>query len=161
MDKTRTCFFTGHRRIAADRIDKIREKLEENIENFIIKYDIENFICGGALGFDTIAAYEVLKARKKYPHIKLHLYLPCYGQSKRWSDVNQYKYRMIMSYADEIVYVTKEKYTKTCMQERNMRMIQDSDFCIAYCVYQRSGSGVTLRNASEKCSVIINIADEI
>lgn len=161
MDKLRTCFFTGHRIIAADRLDEIKKKLAENIEKLIIKYDVKNFICGGAIGFDTIAADAVIKMRKLYPHIKLYLYLPCYGQSKKWSDDRKYKYRMIMSQADEVMYVTEGEYTKECMKDRNLRMIRDSVFCIAFCIYQKSGTGMTLRNASETGSIIINIADEI
>ncbi len=161
MDKLRTCFFTGHRIIAAGRIDEVKKKLAENIEKFIIKYDVKNFICGGAIGFDTIAAEAVIKLRKLYPHIKLYLYLPCYDQSKKWNADQKRKYKTIMSRADEVIYVTEGEYTEDCMRERNLRMIRDSVFCIAFCIYQRSGAGMTLRNASETGCIIVNIADEI
>ena len=73
MEKLRTCFFTGHRKIADSILDEIKIKLTENIEKLIIDYDVNNFISGGALGFDTISAEIVCEMKKKYPHIKLSI----------------------------------------------------------------------------------------
>ena len=122
---------------------------------------MKNFIAGGALGFDTMAAEAVIEMRKKYPHIKLILYIPCYGQSKKWTDNQKYKYRIILSKADEVIYVTEKEYSEECMQLRNMKMIRDSSFCIAFCLLSNSGTGLTLRNAEAVGIDIINIADEI
>lgn len=161
MEKLRTCFFTGHRRIAADRRGIIKEKLEKNIENLIIEYDVKNFISGGALGFDMLAAETVIAMREKYPHIKLIFYLPCYGQSRKWTASQRFRYRMLLSHADEVVYVSEEEYTESCMRERNMKMVRDSFFCIAFCVLSNSGTGMTLRIAEAARDSVINIADEI
>lgn len=161
MEKSKTCFFTGHRKIAGRNIDIIKEKLAENIEKLIIDYDVKNFISGGALGFDTIAAEEVIEMRKKYPDIKLFFYLPCYGQSKKWMDNQKYKYRLLLSKADEVIYVTEKEYTEDCMNLRNIRMVRDSSFCIAFCILSSSGTGFTLRNAEAAGTDIVNIADEI
>lgn len=161
MDKLRTCFFTGHRRLPYTRKDEIMKKLSENIERLIIEYDVRSFISGGALGFDTIAAEAVIEMKKKYPHIRLLLYLPCYGQSKMWSYNQKYKHRLLKSYADEVLYVTEDEYTEQCMMLRNLRMIKDSFFCIAFCLKNASGTGMTLRNAREVGIRIIDIADEI
>ncbi len=161
MDMLKTCFFTGHRRIASDKIELVKEKIAENIEELIIKYDVKCFITGGALGFDTLAAEQVIKMREKYPHIKLLLYLPCYGQSKRWHDKAKYRYRLVISNADDVLYVTEGEYTKECMHLRNKKMIKDSFFCIAFCIMDRSGTGLTLKNAKAADRKIINIADDI
>lgn len=161
MDKLRTCFFTGHRKIANNKIDIIKEKIAENIEKLITWYDVKNFIAGGALGFDMLAAETVIKMRKKYPHIKLFLYLPCYGQSRKWTENYKYRYRLMLSGADEILYVTEKEYTEDCMNKRNLRMIKDSFFCISFCILSNTGTGLTIRNAEAVGSKIINIADEI
>ena len=63
MEKMKTCFFTGHRRITDNKLEDIKRKLTENIENLIINYDVKNFISGGALGFDTIAAEAVYEIK--------------------------------------------------------------------------------------------------
>lgn len=161
MDKSKTCFFTGHRKIAQSKIDIIKAHLAENIEKMITEYGVDTFIDGGALGFDTIAAETVIEMREKYQDIKLVMYLPCYGQSKKWKDNEQFRYRMILSKADEIIYVTESKYTDDCMRIRNLKMIKDSSFCIAFCLLQKSGTGFTIRNAENVGIEIVNIADEI
>ena len=161
LDKEKTCFFTGHRRIPESKEEIIRARLAENIENLIVTYDVCNFIAGGAIGFDTIAAEEVISLRGKYPHIRLILYLPCHEQEKLWTNAQKYRYRLMLSRADDYIYVNDGDYTDTCMMERNHRMIEDSSFCIAFCVLSASGSGSTLRSA--RCAGVTarNIADEI
>ena len=161
MEKLRTCFFTGHRKIADSILDEIKIKLTENIEKLIIDYDVNNFISGGALGFDTISAEIVCEMKKKYPHIKLIRYVPCYGQSKKWTSYQKYRYRMMMSNADEIVYITDKEYTDNCMKMRNMKMVEDSFFCIAFCILSKTGTGQTIRLAEAHGNRIINIADDI
>lgn len=161
MDKLRTCFFTGHRRLPAAKIDEIKEKLSENIEKLIIEYDVRDFISGGALGFDTVAAEAALEMKKRYPHIRLLLYLPCYGQSKKWGYRQRFQYQLLKARADEVLYVTEKEYTADCMQLRNMRMIKDAFFCISFCIINNTGTGLTLKNAEEVGTRIINIADEM
>ena len=161
MNKLRTCFFTGHRRLKSERLDEIKELLAVNIEKLIIEYDVRDFISGGALGFDTVAAEAVIKMKEKYPHIRLLLYLPCYGQSKKWGYKQKYRYNMLKANADEILYVTEKEYTDDCMLKRNLKMIKDSVFCITFCIMSNTGTGLTLRNAEEVGTRIINIADEI
>lgn len=161
MNKLRACFFTGHRRLPAARTDEIKSSLSENIERLIIEYDVRDFISGGALGFDTLAAEAVIEMKKKYPHIRLLLYLPCYGQSKKWGYKDKFAYQLLKSRADEILYVTEKEYTEDCMLLRNLRMIKDAFFCITFCIMQGTGTGLTLKNAEEVGAHIINIADEI
>lgn len=161
MDKLRTCFFTGHRRLPDGRKEDIKTCVAENIERLITEYNVRDFISGGALGFDTIAAEIVVEMKKKYPHIRLLMYLPCYGQSNKWDKNSKYRYRMILSHADEVIYVTQSEYSDGCMQLRNMRMVKDAFFCIAFCLVKSSGTGATLRHAGSVSAHIINIADEI
>ena len=159
MEKLRACFFTGHRVLPVNRTEEIRQLLREHIERLIIEYDVRYFISGGAIGFDTEAAEAVIEMREKYPHIKLVMYLPCYGQSSRWDAKKKYRYRLILSKADETVYITEGEYEDGCMQKRNARMIQDAFFCIAFCMKTASGTGATLRAARD--NKIINIVDEM
>ncbi len=53
--KSKTCCFTGHRKIPGDELPQIKTKLKntiiELINNGVIYYG-----AGGALGFDTLAA---------------------------------------------------------------------------------------------------------
>lgn len=161
MDKIRSCFFTGHRKLPAKKIQEIKSSIAENIETLITQYDVRDFISGGAQGFDMIAAETVIEMKKSYPHIRLLMYLPCYGQSSKWDDAQKYRYRIVLSHADEIIYVTESEYKEGCMNVRNMRMVKDAFFCIAFCLMRRSGTGLTLRHAENSDTKIINIADNI
>lgn len=161
MDKNKTCFFTGHRKLKNDRLDTIKEKIYENAEKLIIEKDVDTFISGAALGFDTIAAETIYELKKKYQHIKLILYLPCYGQSKLWGDDEKFRYRMLLAKADDYTYITEEEYNNECMLVRNLSMIRDSAYCIAYCILSNSGTGFTLKNAEAVGVDIVNIADEL
>ncbi len=161
MDKSRTCFFTGHRKLVNNRLDEIKEKLDESIEELIENYGINTFITGGALGFDMLAAESVIEVRVKYPGIKLLLYLPCHGHSSKWRDEDKYRLRMIMSKADGYEYITPGTYTKDCMRLRNLRMVRDSSFCVAFCILANSGTGLTLKNAEAAGLNIINIDKKI
>lgn len=64
LSRSKTCFFTGHRKIANDKKDIISLKIKENIERLINEYEVETFISGAALGFDTIAAECVIELKK-------------------------------------------------------------------------------------------------
>lgn len=83
--------FTGHR-IVRD-MEKVQQALSDIIE-CLIRNGAINFYAGGATGFDTLAADAVIMLRQKYPHVKLHLVLPCCEseQTLRWSDTQKVKY---------------------------------------------------------------------
>ena len=174
MDRQYTCFFTGHRILPAVRIEQIRKIIEIKAKNLIedkgvqpanilaITFKgVEHFIAGGALGFDTIAAETIIKVKEEYPHIKLHLYLPCFDQSRRWKYEDKYKWHMMMSKVDDYIYVTESTYTADCMKKRNQKMADDSDYGLAYCVLDKSGTGSTIRYAEQRGVIIDNIAETV
>ena len=72
----KVCSFTGHRQIKSDHVNDLPGLVER-----AIKYAYDNgcrrFIAGGALGFDTVAAREVIRFRISHPDVSLVLFLPC------------------------------------------------------------------------------------
>ena len=113
-DKEKTCCFTGHRIIP----QKDRGFLKEETEKIclgLIEKGYENFIAGGALGFDTLAEKCVLKLKEKYPNIKLILAIPCKDQHKSWTKKDKETYEEILNLADDKIYVS-ESYTPECMK---------------------------------------------
>ena len=54
------CAFTGHRKINEKHKDKISELVARAIK-YAYDKGCRNFLTGGALGFDTIAAKEIIK----------------------------------------------------------------------------------------------------
>ena len=141
------CMFTGHRQIETRDITAMPRALDLLLEELIAD-GYTDFRCGGAQGFDTIAALKVLEKKKKYPQIKLHLFLPCRDQANLWSEQAQAVYRAVMARADSTRYIC-ESYTHGCMHARNRAMVDGSDLCVAYCTSLRGGTAYTVEYAQK------------
>lgn len=151
--KNLTCCFTGHRDIKDEDVPEIKKNILAEVES-LIKRGIIYYGCGGALGFDTIAAEAVIELKEKYNNIRLILVLPCRDQSNFWNSENKIKYEEIMKKADKVIY-TSDKYYKGCMQKRNRHLVDHSCVCIAYVRKNNGGSVYTLKYASENGHEII------
>ncbi len=102
MDIKKSACFTGHRTLSSD-VEILAKRLYIVLEKLIIN-GVSDFYAGGAVGWDALASLIVLKLQKVYPHIKLHLILPCSPDEhgSRWSKVQQNKYEFIRAAADTI-----------------------------------------------------------
>lgn len=58
-EQKKTCCFTGHRKLPANKIQNILINLDREIEALIAS-GITDFVSGGALGFDQTAASLIL-----------------------------------------------------------------------------------------------------
>lgn len=153
MAKENTCCFTGHRILGGDFNPQV---LERGIE-YLVNQGVDTFICGGALGFDTECALAVLEAKKKHPHIKLHIYAPCNNQSDKWVSKDRATYKKLLKKAD-LVDMPKESYFDGCMKIRNYKMVDASAFCICYMNSPRTGTGQTHSYAKRQGLTVFNIA---
>lgn len=149
--------FTGHRpkdlpwgyNNSDNRRLRYLKALDDLISR-VIKEDGANiFLDGMAIGVDQDAALLVLG--KKNEDIKLKCILPCPDQEKMWSRDEQNTYHKILDLADNVTYLNN-RYTPTCMKERNEYMVNHSSILIA--VYDKakraSGTAQTIRLAKEK-----------
>ncbi len=143
-----SCCFTGHRRIPYEDLPKIKKDLSETVR-VLADGGMTDFLCGGALGFDTLAAEEVLRQKETFPHIRLTLCLPCRNQAERWSAENQAVYKRILDAADNVVCLF-DRYVPGCMQMRNRYMVDHARVCIAYYTGGGGGTAYTVRYAKEK-----------
>ena len=148
--------FTGHRIIGSTDLINIQEKLNKTITDLIGK-GIFSYMSGGAVGFDTLAAHSVLRAREHNPSVKLIMVLPCINQDSRWNEANKQDYRYLLDNADEVIYVSEKPYFNGCMADRNSYLIQQSGVCVAYMTRERSGTSQTVRMARERGLTVINI----
>ena len=155
MSKETTCCFTGHRIIEKDFDIEV---LKRGIM-YLVDLGVDTFICGGALGFDTICAKEVLNAKASYPHknIQLHIYAPCENQNAKWGRRDSEMYELLLEKAD-FVDVPATPYYTGCMKDRNFKMVDSSAFCICYLKNLRSGTGQTYRYAKQNGLKIFNLA---
>ena len=156
--KSHTACFTGHRRIDAADLPLLSKRLEETIERVICQ-GVVFWGCGGAVAFDQMAGFAVLKLRENYPAIKLIMVLPCHGQESKWSEKDKEAYWRLLAAADKTVYVS-DSYDSECMARRNLHLVQHSAYCVAYLKHWRSGTAQTVKFARENGLTIINLAGE-
>ena len=116
------------------------------------------FGCGGALGFDTLAAQTVLRLREIYPEIRLILVLPCRDQTRGWKQADVAEYDRIMKAADKVTY-TSEQYYSGCMHKRNRHLVDYSSLCVCYLTEQSGGTAYTAYYAQSQGLKIINVAE--
>ena len=143
--RERTACFTGHRNIP----EEDRALLKEKVRTALLQawergYRV--FLCGGARGFDTLAALEVLTFRREHSDIRLFLVIPCATQAERWSNEEKGIYRSVLEQADERI-ILSETYYNGCMQARNRYMVDASSLCFCYLKRFEGGTWSTVRYA--------------
>ena len=154
-EKIKRCCFSGHRDLPYGNKEKIADILDKVVCDLSGK-GYNEFISGGALGFDLLAAEVVLQKKRDVTNLKLIMALPCRGQELKWSAADKKRYEKVLENADEIIYVT-EAYCTGCMQLRNKFMVENSSICIAYKTRRSGGTAYTVDYAKEKGLGIINI----
>lgn len=153
----KTVCFTGHRRIPAAIAPQLPVLLKREIEALCHRGAV-CFRAGGAIGFDTVAALAVLDMKKKYPHIRLELILPCRDQDAHWSEEDRWVYAHILSRADGHCFLF-EQYMEGCMLERDRRLVAGSDVCVAFCTRSYGGTAFTCAQAIKNGVELINLFD--
>lgn len=140
MDKSKhkICAVTGHRPKGfpwnyRDKDCKEQKEyfrtLESTIIELIEKDGFNYFISGGAIGADQDFAEIVIKLKKRYPHIRLEVAVPCPEQDLKWCDSDKKRYKRILKQAD-FINILSSFYTPRCMQERNEYMAEKCDLMI-------------------------------
>lgn len=151
-----TMAFTGHRSIAPSKAGQIRQNVRKQIKDLYIK-GIRFYLCGMALGFDMLAAEEVLALKETLPSLKLLAVVPFTNQSNRWNHRDQERYRKILESADETI-VLSDVYFSGCYLARNDYMISHSAGVVAYFDgTPKGGTFYTIRKARAKGKNILNL----
>lgn len=151
----RTCAFTGHRRIKDSHRVAIVGMIIRAID-YCYREGCRIFYSGGAVGFDTLAAREVLRFRIDHSDVSLVMLLPCIEQGKKWSRAEIESYEYLLRNADEVKYISDE-YTEGCMRERNFALASAADILISYVCRNNSGSAQTARMADKMGKQIYNL----
>ncbi|MCQ2413647.1 MAG: SLOG family protein [Clostridia bacterium] len=153
------CSFTGHRQIPESDRAPLSDLLKRAIA-YAYEKDCKEFLTGGAIGFDTLAAREVVLFRITHPDVKLRLILPCTDQDRHWDEKQKSSYRYLLSVADDVVYL-RDEYTPDCMKLRNRYLADACDMLVAYITHDRSGASQTARMAREQGKPVFNLAGEL
>ena len=153
----RVVCFTGHRSIPGEDAERLTELLEDAIVE-LCERGATVFRAGGAMGFDTMAALKVLDVKERYPEIRLELILPCRNQTERWDSVSRRAYRYVLQRADSHRFLF-DTYFEGCMLERDRRLVDGSDVCVAYCARSQGGTAYTFSYALRAGVEVINLND--
>ncbi len=154
-NRSHTVCFTGHRLIS-QKDEAAIARLAPLLE-MIYQRGYRDFLCGGALGFDQIAAEHVVQLREKHPDVRLIFCLPCADQSNRWKEADCSHYEHLLYLSDE-TRVLSPYYYEGCMQVRNAYMVDRSYLCVAYMARLHGGTLSTVRYALSQDVPVVNIA---
>lgn len=153
---SKICCFSGSRDLSGLNIQELTQSLNNILEDLIENGGFTDFRTGGARGFDTLAALCVLKMKRKYPHIKLHLFLPCKNHDRFFSSQEREYYMTTLKYADSCTYI-QEEYSNDAMFKRNCALVDGSDICIALLRKPSGGTYQTVRYAKKQKVEVKNI----
>ena len=148
--------FTGHRFIAAAESLALRESVRETVRRLYGR-GFRRFYSGGALGFDLLAAEEVLLLRQTLPDLRLLFVLPCADQTESWKEDEVIRQRQLITLADE-TRVLSPHYYQGCMMVRNRYMVDHASQCVCYLKHMRGGTMSTVAYALHQDVPVINLA---
>ena len=150
------CIFTGHRELPAST-GPLYDALLRHITAL---YDdgCTDFVSGGAMGFDLLAAEAVLALRPLYSDMRLVMILPCLGQERAYSAADKERYRALLDQADMVRY-TAHQYYRGCMLTRDRVMAEAAHHCICWLTRSTGGTAYTVRQCVLRDVPIINLAE--
>ena len=156
LSKTQSVAFTGHRSIAPEKVPELRRQVRGKIRPLYM-LGFRNSVSGMAMGFDMLAAEEVIKLKEELSELKLIAVIPYRGQSERWAYQQRQRYQRILSKADEEILLS-EGYYNGCLLKRNDYMLDHVSGIIAYFDGKpMGGTFYTCRNARAKGIDLINL----
>ena len=151
--RANTACVSGHRTIEKD-LNKPKLKL---IFEKLILMGIDTFLIGMAIGFDTLC-FQILEEFRKTHNIKIIACIPCPSQADRFDYSQKKEYDRLVSVADEKIVLSQE-YTPSCMQKRNMFMVDNSAVVICYLNKEKGGTFNTVKYAKQKDVPVINVLE--
>ncbi len=151
-----TACFTGHRQLEESQLPALCVRLDGVLDK-LYTMGYRRFICGGALGFDMLAAERVIALKARLPGVQLVLAIPCAAQSQAWPVAEGQRYERIFYGADE-THVLSKFYYKGCMAVRNRFMVDRSSYVICYLTDTKGGTASTAAYAFRENLPLLNIA---
>ncbi len=136
-------------------LEEFRKKLSDLILDLIGK-GAREFYCGMALGVDTYAAEAVLKAKERFPEVKLIAVIPCSGQDKLWADDQQCQYRELLALCDRVISIS-DKYEGGCMLKRDRALVELCDILVAVYDGKPGGTRYTINYAKRSGRKVVEL----
>lgn len=165
---TLKCCFTGYRPAkfpfsVYDTESVEYKKFENSLIEEILKLcnsGCRTFYTGMAMGFDIIAAEIVLLVKNAYnTPLELICVLPFKDQGNTFGLFWKTKYDNIIDKCDSVICINDE-YHKGCYQQRNIFMVENSDYVLTWYDGKSGGTRNTIDYASKIGRYIINANKE-
>lgn len=159
------CCFTGHRPAGLPAEDSaamtlLRLRLIHVVQE-AAEAGVTSFLCGGAEGFDTLAAEAVLALRGEREGLSLILALPSRDFFVRRSAGERLRAEAIQRAADRVFYASDADQSARAMQTRNRYLVDHADCCVAYLRQSRGGTLYTVNYALDRGLPVKNLAKDI
>lgn len=130
------------------------QRCMKNLDDWLAQHlhEIDYVITGGAIGWDTWLAEHCYKL-----NIPFKVYVPFKEQGQNWPRVAQQRYKEVLSYAKEVVYIC-DKYSKQVFLIRDEQMVDHSSYVLALWnpAHKSGGTYHTVSYAESKGKPIIN-----
>ena len=157
--REKTCCFTGHRDIPIEQAQEIAEQTANEVRRLIVNHGVCFFGVGGAIGYDMLVARVLFRLREtEFPNIKVILVYPFDGFADRWSPAQIADHKRLLPKYNKVVCAC-EKPSRDAYLGRNRILVDNSAFCVAYCIRSRSGAAYTIRYAKQQGLPVYNIAE--
>ena len=160
------CCFTGYRPektpFPYDEGNADYLRFENNLTKVLARAlsdGFDTFYCGGAMGFDILAA-ELLLLMRHNGNFRLIMVLPYRSQAAAFPSEWKERYNALLKSADEVVCLS-DAYPNRFFADRNEYMVERSERVISFCDGKSGGTLNTLRYARKKGLEIINVAEEL
>lgn len=134
-----SCAFSGHRKIESHIVPLLEKQLTKEILR-CAEQGVCRFICGGAEGFDFLAAKQVLFCKKTHPEIQLEIALPHPGFSSHYGE--------LLRQADHVILLAPQYY-QGCYHARNRYMAEQSQYLIYFLNSSKGGTYYTVQYAQK------------
>ena len=151
------CCFSGHSELPIRKIRNIIINLEREIDSLIAK-GVTNFISGGNIGFDLIAASLIIAKKEMGGKIRLIFALPYKEQDALWEKKQKNLYQSLLKEADDIIYVS-DKDDAYCIKRQYDYMVEQSDYCVCALIHNKSATSRFVAYAYKNGLKIVNVAE--
>lgn len=154
--KGQSVAFTGHRAIPVPMQAEVMRRLKAAVS---LAYSSGNrrFLCGMAMGFDSLTAEVVLSLKEDLPDIRLVAVVPFSGQACRWNAIERKRYYQFISQADEVIVLSVDYYPG-CLLRRNDYLLEHTHQVIAYFDGQPKGGTYYTCKKAKRCEMgVVNL----
>lgn len=138
------------------RCVEFRFRLREALE-YLIGQGYTDFMSGGALGFDQMAAEIVLSLREKYPWVRLIMVIPFDGQADKWSQEQRERWLSIIEASDKVIHIS-HAYDKGVFFRRNHYLVENANLLLAAYDGQPGGTAGTVAYAKRHGVRVVRLA---